>query len=76
MPGTVPALRTRPDVPAAAGRAAALLFGGVARVRRDRALHPDGLVFEARFESLAAPAGLGAEILATGFERPALVRIS
>jgi len=50
------------------------VFGGLARLRGDRALHPDGIVYEGTFRSHTT--GTGTRLFDTGDERPALLRIS
>lgn len=57
-------------------RATRGLFGGLAALRRDRALHPHGVVGRGTFRSLGAGAGKGSDLLETAGERPVLVRLS
>jgi hypothetical protein len=52
-----------------AGQAAAALFGSLARLRGDRALHPDGVVLAGTFTS-------DGTLFGTHRARPALVRLS
>ncbi len=57
---------------AAVGR----VFGGLARLRDDRALHPHGIVARGTLRALGAPAGRGSELLARAGEHPVIVRLS
>jgi hypothetical protein len=61
-------------VPGPAGRAAAALFGTVARLRGDRAVHPQGVALEGTFEG-SGP-GMASGLFSSDREHAAMVRFS
>jgi hypothetical protein len=75
MPTTTD-LSTRPYRPRLPGadEAAHLIFRTLARIRRDRVFHPDGVVLTGTIRALGSVPGT--PLLAEGVERRALVRIS
>lgn len=61
----------------AAGYAVGLVLAGLAAVRRGKAVHPHGLVFEAKLVIGSVPPGLErADLFATPGQRAAIVRFS
>jgi hypothetical protein len=68
-------LFSAPDVPLpGASSAVRLTFGALARLRGDRALHPDGIVLGGAFRSVSFDTG--AALFEQDEERPVLVRLS
>jgi hypothetical protein len=73
-PPETPAQRLAVD---AAGYAIGLVLAAVAAIRRGKAVHPHGVVYEAELAVTAAPAVAGgAKLFAPAGPRPALVRFS
>lgn len=76
-PLTVASLtRLARDVRRPPGALAAFAFGKVARIRRDRALHPRGVVFAGTFAASGPAPANGSPLFAPGTSRRALIRIS
>ena len=67
-----------PSAPAPVRAGAAALFGTVARLRRNRSLHPNGVAYRATIEIDERPAAdlPSADLLKPGARHPAVVRFS